>query len=83
MIRGSRYIDDLIIFLTYKNLQTKSLAKAIIQTIEQHTYHKFMQLKKEDTSKTFLFLKDSSQLLKIPCKVTPLISNITIKIISH
>ena len=52
-----RYIDDLLVFLAWdkSDAKTKDLADAIIKYIQKGTYHKFMKLKSEDTTKPFCF----------------------------
>ena len=54
-----RYIGDLLVFLAWdkSDTKTKDLANAIIKYIQESTYHKFMKLKSEDTTKPFCFLE--------------------------
>ena len=58
-IRGMRYIDDLLTVIAWNKQEpeTKQRALTVQHMITNETYHQFMKLKCEDTSKPFTFLE--------------------------
>ena len=60
-----RYVDDLQAFIPIDSSdnETKELAKSIIKTIQEDTYHPDMILKAEDTSGRWAYLEAHLQIL--------------------
>lgn len=58
-VKGLRYIDDVLIIVAWnkQDHKTEERAQTILEMIRHETYHEFMKLKLEDTSKPFCFLE--------------------------